>query len=123
MGVAGLCSLHGECSPAFAAGAVAAFGLTIAPAAFLCEFRAWLRGPYPGALKLIADIRRPALVACLSNTNCLDVARFRGELQLDRCFDYCFFSNEIGLRKPDPACYAHVLWRLSLSASPSRVVF
>ena len=62
-------------------------------------------------------------MACLSNTNCLDVARFRDELELDRRFDRCFFSNEIGLRKPSPACFAHVLQRLGRSAEPSRVAF
>jgi putative hydrolase of the HAD superfamily len=114
----------GECSPEeFAAGAVAAFGLSVSPGALLREFRTWLRGPYPGALELVAEVRDRLPVACLSNTNCLDVARFRAELQFDRRFDYCFFSNEIGLRKPDPACYAHVLERLGLSAEPSRVVF
>jgi HAD superfamily hydrolase (TIGR01509 family) len=114
----------GECSPEeFAAGAVVAFGLAISPGAFLREFRTWLRGPYPGALELVADVRERAGAACLSNTNCLDVVRFRDELQFDRRFDYCFFSNEIGQRKPDAACFAHVLRRLGLSAEPRRVVF
>jgi putative hydrolase of the HAD superfamily len=115
---------RGACSPLeFADGAVAAFGLTMSPTAFLDEFRSWLRGPYPGAFELLEQVRRRATVACLSNTNSVDVARFRDELDFDRRFDHCFFSNEIGHRKPDPAIYAHLLDRLGLSEHPERVVF
>ena len=114
----------GACSPeAFATGAVAALRLPVTPATFLQEFRAWYRGPYPGALELVAEVRRHALAACLSNTNEIDVARFQAELDIDRRFDHCFFSNETGLRKPDPACYAYVLGRLGFSGDPGRVIF
>ncbi len=114
----------GACSPdAFAEGAVEALGLPIDPSAFLREFRTWLRGPYEGAFELVAAVRNRAMVACLSNTNSLDVARFRSELALHHRFDHCFFSNEIGLRKPDPACYSHVLDALGFPTAPERVVF
>ncbi len=107
----------------FAAGAIEYFGLDVAPDDFLAEFRTWLRGPYAGAFELLEEVRRRTTVACLSNTNCLDVARFRGELRLDDRFDYCFFSNEIGRRKPAADCYTHVLECMGLSAHAGRVVF
>jgi putative hydrolase of the HAD superfamily len=115
---------RGLCTPnEFAAAAVAELGLPVGPEAFLEEFRAWLRGPYPGAFELLAEVRRRVVVACLSNTNALDVARFRDALALGQRFDHCFFSNEIGLRKPDRDCYEHVLARLDLFEEPGRVVF
>lgn len=42
--------------------------------------------------------------------------RIREELRLDEAFDRCFFSNEIGLRKPDPDCYRRVVEGLGVSA-------
>lgn len=115
---------RGLCTPdEFAAAAVAELSLPAAPGAFLEEFRTWLRGPYPGAFELLAEVRTRVVVACLSNTNALDVARFRDEFALGRRFDHCFFSNEIGLRKPERECYDHVLARLGLSADPERAVF
>jgi putative hydrolase of the HAD superfamily len=107
----------GRCSPdAFAAGAVDEFALSVSPAEFLTAFRAWLQGPYTGAFELLRGLRPRYQLACLSNTNELDVVRFREELQLDDVFDRCFFSNEIGLRKPDAACYRHVVDALGVRA-------
>jgi len=112
----------GRCSPEeFAAGAVQAFSLPITPPEFLTAFRAWLRGPYPGALDLLRQLRPHYHLACLSNTNALDVRRFREELKLHEQLDQCFFSNEIGLRKPDPNCYRHVLQHLGMR--PHEVAF
>jgi HAD superfamily hydrolase (TIGR01509 family) len=115
--------LHcGRCTPEeFAAGAVGEFALAIDPADFLLEFRTWLRGPYPGAFELLAELRGRFQLACLSNTNALDVRRMRDELKLDHRFDYCFFSNEMGVRKPSRYCYRMVLERLR--TAPERVAF
>jgi putative hydrolase of the HAD superfamily len=99
---------RGLCTPdEFAAAAVAELRLPVGPEDFLQDFRTWLRGPYPGAFDLVAEVRGRATVACLSNTNALDASRFRDEFALERRFDHCFFSNEIGLRTPDRECYAH----------------
>jgi glucose-1-phosphatase len=107
----------GRCSPeAFAAGAVDEFSLAVTPADFLLAFRAWLRGPYPGAFELLGELRSRYRLACLSNTNALDVQRFRDELRLHDAFDRCFFSNEIGLRKPDAHCFRHVVEALGVQA-------
>jgi putative hydrolase of the HAD superfamily len=108
---------RGRCEPdEFAAGAVQEFGLGVTPAEFLASFRTWLRGPYPGAFDLLRTLRPHYRLACLSNTNVLDVRRFRDELKLQDEFDHCFFSNEIGLRKPHPDCYRHVVRELNLPA-------
>jgi putative hydrolase of the HAD superfamily len=106
----------------FASGAVAQLGLPVSPDTFLRAFAEWFVGPFPGALELVAEVRATTVVACLSNTNSLDVARFRAELDIEQRFDRCFFSNEIGLRKPDRACYEHVLEQLGCSTNPRTVV-
>ena len=114
----------GTCTPeAFAAGAVDELGLDVPPAEFLREFQAWLRGPYPGSFALVGKLRKHAKVACLSNTNVLDVHRFRDELNLPAHFDACFFSNEIGHRKPTPGSYQHVLRAFGLASLPDRALF
>jgi len=114
---------RGACTPTdFAIGAVAQLALPVSPGTFLGAFAAWFRGPFPGALELVEQVRTRAIVACLSNTNPLDVARFRAELDIEQRFDRCFFSNEIGLRKPDRACYRYVLEHLGFSPQPHHVI-
>src|SRR5262245_29478780 len=66
---------RGACTPDdFAVGTVAQLGLAITPDDFLEDFAAWFRGPLPGALELVERVRADVVVACLSNTNPLDVA-------------------------------------------------
>lgn len=115
---------RGLCTPeAFAAGAVEELRLAVTPQEFLREFQTWLRGPYPGALDLVIELRTHAKVACLSNTNVLDVRRFRDEFDLPAHFDGCFFSNEIGHRKPSPGSYLHVLSAFDLASCPGQALF
>lgn len=115
---------RGHCSAQeFATGVVEKLGLAVSPQEFIDDFAGWFRGPFPGALDLVAEVRHRAVVACLSNTNALDVGRFRAELDIDRRFDRCFFSNEIGLRKPDKECYQYVLEQLGASQHPHHVLF
>ncbi len=115
--------LHcGRTSPEeFAREAVREFGLTVTPETFLADYKTWFRGPYAGALELVERLRPRYRVACLSNANVLDVTRFKEETQLQRRFDECFYSNELGLRKPDPAAYLHVCKVLALA--PGEIAF
>jgi putative hydrolase of the HAD superfamily len=71
-------------------------------------------------LGLIGDLRRRCVVACLTNTE-LEVGRFNRERGLFDPFDRAFLSTEIGLRKPDPAIFAHAL--LDLGCDPGEAVF
>jgi len=104
---------RGQITPEqFAFEVVAEWALRVTPAEFLAEFRRWLVGPYQGAFELLAKLRRDHTIACLSNTNVLDCERFRVELRLHERFHFCFFSNEMGLRKPDILCYQSVLKQL-----------
>lgn len=108
---------QGRCSPEeFARGVVGELSLSCTPEKFLEAFRGWLHGPFPGAFDLLRELRSRYRVACLSNTNQFDVQRLDEELRLREHFDQCFFSNEIGLRKPDPRCYRHVIDGLGVPA-------
>lgn len=115
--------LHlGRCTPeAFARHAVRELGLPVTSERFLAEYQTWLRGPYPGALKLLEALRPQYRVACLSNTDAVNVQRFDEELHLQNCFDQCCYSNEIGLRKPDPEAYLHV--SKALDVPPNEIAF
>jgi glucose-1-phosphatase len=115
--------LHcGRCTPeAFARHAVRELGLPVTAERFLAEYRTWLRGTYPGARELLDTLRRQYRVACLSNTDALNVQRFDEELHLRDWFDECFYSHEIGARKPDPEVYLHV--SNALDIPPDEIAF
>jgi putative hydrolase of the HAD superfamily len=109
---------RGAISPEqFATQTIGEWSLQVTAAQFLEAFRQWLIGPYEGAFELLAGLRMRHTVACLSNTNVLDCERFRSELGLPARFDHCFFSNEIGLRKPELSCYHYVLQQLNTRAA------
>ena len=115
--------LHcGRCTPEeFAWQAVRELGLRLTSERFLAEYQTWLRGPYPGALELLESLRPQYRVACLSNTDAVNVRKFDEELQLQNWFDECFYSNEMGLRKPDPKAYLHV--SKALDVPPNEIAF
>ena len=108
----------GRCTPTeFASGAIDELKLEATPEYFLSQFRTWLRGYLPGAEALLLRLATEARLACLSNTNEIDAGRFRNEFAVERHFEACFFSNEMGLRKPDQAAFRHVLQVLGVSES------
>jgi putative hydrolase of the HAD superfamily len=94
-------------------------GLTMAPA----EFRlAWndIFEPIPGMQEVAAETPRPRCM--LSTTNEPHAAWLRQRFpQLFALFDYCFLSNEVGLKKPDIALFRHV--ESVTGASPERHLF
>jgi glucose-1-phosphatase len=115
--------LHlGRCTPeAFARHAVRELGLPVTGERFLAEYQTWLRGSYPGARELLEALRPQYRVACLSNTDPINVRKFDEELHLRDWFDECFYSNEIGLRKPDDEAYLHV--SKALDVPPNEIAF
>ncbi len=106
-----------EFAPAF----IAEWGLAIDPLAFLCEFGTWTRGPYDGALDLLAALGEDFRLACLTNMNAAYWYRIRDDMGLGRHFDRCFASHEIGLLKPDRRIYEHVV--AQLECRPEAIVF
>jgi putative hydrolase of the HAD superfamily len=103
---------------AFAASFVEEWDLAIAPAAFLAEFAGWPRGPYPGAMELLADLKGRFEIAILSNCNAVHWARLSEIVgQADRAFS----SHLRGRMKPDAALFDLVV--RELGRPPGEICF
>ena len=79
-------------------------------------------------MQLVEELRNRYRVYLLSNTNVIHVAAFlriakeqNGIAEFRQEFDGCFFSNEIGMRKPEAAIFQHVL--KNTYATPERTLF
>ena len=105
----------------FARRAVAELGLTMTPEVFLPLFVSWDHGPMDGALDLLDALKPHFLLACLSNNNVLHWNRLREETKLPEKFHRCYLSQEIGLMKPAPESFAHVV--RDLGVRPERILF
>jgi HAD superfamily hydrolase (TIGR01509 family) len=101
----------------FARSFVAEWELEISPQVFLAEFTSWARGLYPGANELLGRLRASYRLACLSNSNELHTPLHREAVR--PYVERCFFSNELGLVKPQPAIYEHVVGELAVP--PARI--
>ncbi len=113
---------RGQCSPdAFARGMVESWSMRASPEAFLEAFIRWPRGLMPGARALAEAVRARVPIGCLSNTNALHADRHASEEGVYGLFDHRFLSHELGLVKPDPEIFEHVLG--VLGCRPERVLF
>jgi len=107
----------GRSSPAeFTEEAMKELGVRMDAQAFLEAFISWEKGLLPGAPGLLDEVRPHILTACLSNNNVLHWDLLRDRFGMDRKFHRCFLSHEIGLIKPDPALFMHVLSVLGMEA-------
>ena len=115
----------GRCSgEEFAAGVVGDWGLTLSADEFLTAFTGWRTMPYPGADRLVADVRSVAPVGYLSNSNVAQWSAHLAGSPLVSGFDFGFTSFELGLVKPDRAIFEAAATRLPVSAnSVGRVLF
>jgi len=86
----------------------------------------YLLGPFPGVDELLDDLSAAGVsTACLSNTNAshwdlMCAKTGPASLPMDR-LTWRFGSQELGVRKPDPAIYAHV--ETTTSTAPNQIVF
>jgi putative hydrolase of the HAD superfamily len=89
--------------------------------AMLMEFRA-------PRVKMVEDLAKNYNVYLLSNTNVYHVSFFEKEFKyrfhfpLKRLFKKVYYSNEIGLRKPDPKAFEYVLNDADLIAEETVMV-
>ena len=105
----------------FAREFIAEWGLELSPERFLNEANAWVRGPYPGALQLLDELQGVATLACLSNINATFWERIRDDMGLGSRLQHCYTSFEIGLLKPQPAAFQHVI--SDLACEPGEILF
>jgi len=105
----------------FAAAFAAEWPLNLYPAEFLVAFEQWLRGFYPGALELLADLRDEYRLACFSNSNPLHWHRNQSLLGIGEVFDRTYASHQMGTLKPQRAAFEHVI--ADLAVPPGRIAF
>jgi len=103
----------------FARGVVSELGLDLGPDEFIDAFVDWARGPYPGARSLLGVLQKEARLACLSNSNELHTPLHRQSIE--PLLDAYYFSNELGMVKPDREIYEHVI--RDLDVPPRRIAF
>lgn len=95
------------------------WGLEISTGQFLARFTSWARGLYPGAAELLQRLNDRLPMACLSNSNVLHTPLHRSAIR--PYIQQCFFSNELGLLKPQPEIFALVIRELAVPAG--RIAF
>jgi len=99
----------------FARGVVRELQLDLSPDEFIDAFVGWARGPYPGARVLLESLRNTLRLACLSNSNELHTPLHRRSME--PLLDSYYFSDELGLVKPDREVFEYVIRDLGV---PSR---
>ena len=87
---------------------------------WVADFRSWL-SVNPAVIEVISDLRAGATgLALLSNAG-PDYGSYFRHGPLGAFFEACYVSGELGLLKPYPEIYRHVLD--SLSVTPAEAVF
>jgi glucose-1-phosphatase len=114
---------RGEISDAaFFAGLRSSLGIDLSDAEFLEGWNAIFVGEIPGIKELLARAAQHLPLYAFSNTNVAHVACFSSQYaDLLGHFRQIFVSSSIGLRKPDPAAYDHVVNAIGVPAD--RIVF
>jgi glucose-1-phosphatase len=106
----------------FFAGLRASLGVELSDTQFLDGWNAIFTGEMPGIAGLLESAAERLPLYAFSNTNRAHVAHF-SETYADvlRNFREIFLSSSIGLRKPEPAAYDHVVQ--AIGVPPERIVF
>jgi putative hydrolase of the HAD superfamily len=103
----------------FARRIIAEYQLHLSMEGFIEQFVEWARGPYLGAVELLAQVRQTHRVASLSNSNALHTPIHRRSLE--HVVETFYFSDEIGHVKPDREIFDHVV--CDLVVPPERIAF
>jgi putative hydrolase of the HAD superfamily len=103
----------------FARAVVRELELDLSPDEFITAFVEWARGLYPGAGSLLGRLQGTCCLACLSNSNELHTPIHRRSIE--PLMDRYYFSDELGLVKPDREVFKHVV--RDLDVPPERIAF
>jgi putative hydrolase of the HAD superfamily len=93
--------------------------LEIEPENLVNEFRSWLRGLYPDVMMLLGQLKPTIRIGCLSNSNILHTAWHRATFE--STFEFFYFSNEMGVVKPDREIFRLVIG--DLGCEPDQIGF
>ncbi len=70
---------------------------------------------------LVTQIKKTCKLGLISNTNAIHVAHLLKTYPIMQVFDHLWLSNEVGVRKPDPAIYKMAISKFGVE--PSETVF
>lgn len=101
----------------FGARLVDELGVGISPQEMLDLWANWETGPKPGAIELLTLLGDQRPIACLTNNNAIHWERLSSLYGADQLFQKCYLSHEIGLHKPDPRIFEHVITDLDTPAA------
>lgn len=97
-------------------------GIALTPAQFLEGWNAIFVGEMPGIAALLEQAAKRWPLYAFSNTNAAHVAHFSAHhAELLRNFRQVFLSSSIGMRKPEPESFDHVIAQIGLPAQ--RILF
>ncbi len=106
-----------QCTPdEFSSGVISELGLSISPEAFIQHLVSWSRGPFPGVLEMLNNLRPNHTLACLTNNNRLYIDSLNKQYDLDKKFHYFFVSYQTGLMKPSKDAFENVIQEIGVSA-------
>ena len=94
----------------FANGIIGEFELELTPQDFIAKFAGWPRDYYPGALRLIAELRKNHRVCALTNCNAIHWSE-----RLTTPFERTFSSHLMGAIKPDREAFEQVAAQLQVA--------
>jgi len=92
-------------------------GVSISSPKMLELWASWEAGPKPDAIELLASLRDQHSIACLTNNNAIHWERLSTHYGICELFQRCYLSHEIGLMKPDPRIFGHVIEDLDMQAA------
>lgn len=107
--------------PEFATQIAGELDLAVDHDTFLQEFPRFVTGYFPGAEALLRSLSGRYKLAMLSNTNAPQWAELCRISSIDGLVDRVFLSFRIGLLKPDPEVFRHVV--KELGCAPQEIVF
>lgn len=103
----------------FASSVIDELEIALSPSDFLWNFVEWAREPSPEAISLLRRLGTDYRIAALSNANELHTPIHRRRFKA--VIETFYFSDEIGIVKPDREIFEHVI--RDLDVPPDRIAF
>lgn len=99
----------------FASAFIQEFDVKLSPAVVQQEFLEFVQAPMADCDTVLKQLKQRYHLSLLSNTNSAHYAKLRDRYDFYAPFDHLFLSHEIGLMKPNPAVFHHVLQTLNIA--------
>lgn len=105
----------------FAVAFIQEFGLDLAPEKVQHEFLEFVQAPFANCDLILKVLKEHYHLSLLSNTNPAHYDKLRDRYDFYDFFDYLFLSHQLGMMKPDPAIFHHVVSQLGVA--PEKIAF